>query len=116
MAELITSLMFGWNKQNNNSRGAIAVVSSLDLAKATFFKTIITIMIKIKQGDRYGLLTIKSEAPRYNHKRIMYPRRLMNVTCDCRPNREIVVRLDHLRQGATKSCGCLKSNTKTKAI
>jgi hypothetical protein len=69
-------------------------------------------MIKIKQGDRYGLLTIQSEAPRYNHKKIVYPRRLMNVTCDCRPNREIVVRLDHLRQGATKSCGCLKSKNR----
>jgi hypothetical protein len=69
-------------------------------------------MIKIKQGDKYGLLTIQSEAPRYNHKKITYPRRLMNVTCDCRPNREIVVRLDHLRQGATKSCGCLKSKQK----
>jgi hypothetical protein len=69
-------------------------------------------MIKITKGDRYGMLTIQSEAPRYNHKKIMYPRRLMNVTCDCNPSRQIVIRLDHLRQGATKSCGCLKSKNR----
>ena len=69
-------------------------------------------MIKIKQGDRYGLLTIHSEAPRYNHKKIMYPRRIVYVKCDCSPDIIFKVRLDHLRQKVTKSCGCIRKKKK----
>lgn len=53
----------------------------------------------VKKGDRYGRLTIISEAPNLNQYRKFF------VECDCGTGK--VVPLASMRSGKTKSCGCL---------
>lgn len=57
--------------------------------------------IKVKTGDRYGRLAIVDEIVRREKGRFFL------CQCDC--GSESVVRLGHLRNGHTKSCGCLQS-------
>lgn len=55
-------------------------------------------------GEKYGMLTIKSLLHNYNNTRITY------VVCDCEcGNRDVITRLNGLRSGNTKSCGCIHS-------
>lgn len=54
-------------------------------------------------GERYGMLTVVSETSRVGkHRRYI-------CRCDC--GNEVPVKVDSLRSGNTKSCGCLKSKT-----
>lgn len=50
-------------------------------------------------GDRYGKLTVTSESFKDGHYK------KVSVKCDCGIEKSIHV--DHLKSGATKSCGCL---------
>ena len=60
--------------------------------------------IEIKEGDRYGRLTIIKEVePRI--ERSGKKRRRVLCRCDC-DGKEVEVPLEHLRTGHTKSCGC----------
>ena len=52
-------------------------------------------------GKKYGLLTVL--------KRYGYYNRMVTWLCKCNCGKEIVVVGASLRNGNTKSCGCLKS-------
>lgn len=52
-------------------------------------------------GHRYGRLTVQAEA----EKRVCGSRKVLCL-CDC--GKEVVVGVENLRSGNTKSCGCLK--------
>lgn len=54
-------------------------------------------------GQRYGKLLVISDAPSYVYKDGSKQRMLL-CKCDC--GNEVVVRLNDIRKGATKSCGC----------
>jgi len=54
--------------------------------------------LEVKPGDRYGRLTICREAESQKWKRCFL--------CRCECGAEVVVRLEYLRSGHTKSCGC----------
>lgn len=54
--------------------------------------------IEIKEGDKYGRLTIVEEKPSVNN------RRKFSCLCECGNYKNI--QLDSLRQGKTISCGC----------
>jgi hypothetical protein len=54
-------------------------------------------------GDRYGMLTIISEAPMQKTKRMMQ--------CICECGNTTTTTLNSLRSGNTASCGCLVRNT-----
>ena len=59
-------------------------------------------------GEKYGRLTIIDKAPFQigpNGKK----RRMVKCECDCKNHTIIICSLSNLRQGHTKSCGCLKS-------
>jgi len=57
--------------------------------------------IEVKKGERYGRLIILSEEEKIKKARIF------RCLCDC--GKETTVRLNSLRQGRTRSCGCLRS-------
>lgn len=66
--------------------------------------------INVKNGDKYGLLTIIEEAEgRYSGK---HRRRIFLCKCDCGNFKKIA--LNSLRTGHTKSCGCIKKITARK--
>ena len=58
--------------------------------------------LNIKTGDRYGRLTIVSEAPK-SERQYKWKREFL-CKCDCGNYRR--VRLENLVSGHTKSCGC----------
>lgn len=58
--------------------------------------------IEVLPGERYCRLVIISEAPKKNRCR------RFNCICDC--GNKTVSRLNCLRNGETKSCGCLKND------
>lgn len=60
--------------------------------------------IEVKEGERYGRLTIVREVEPVgsNHKRV---RRFL-CRCDC--GNEIICRLPNLKSGTTRSCGCYR--------
>lgn len=68
--------------------------------------------IEIKQGDRYGRLTIVKEIePKFcltTGKMI----RIFQCNCDC--GNESIVRLLNIRNGSIKSCGCLQKEIVSK--
>ena len=55
--------------------------------------------INVKSGDRYGMLTVIEEL-----EKIEYQRRIL-CRCDC--GRIKIIRMCHLRNGGSRSCGCL---------
>jgi hypothetical protein len=59
----------------------------------------------INSGDRFGKLTVICELPRPYVPRRFQKHRLFKLRCDCGKTCE--VRLNHLRNGKTQSCGCL---------
>ena len=61
--------------------------------------------IEVLPGDRYGQLTIVSEAERSVTASGRY-RRAFNCRCDC--GQTITVDLGNLRSGHSASCGCVK--------
>ena len=60
--------------------------------------------VEVKEGERYGRLTIirEVEPDGSSHKRV---RRFL-CRCDC--GNEIICRLPNLKSGTTKSCGCYR--------
>jgi hypothetical protein len=56
--------------------------------------------LEIKQGDRYGRLTIIKEVEKKGDKR--------QVLCKCDCGIEIIARFTNIRFGTTNSCGCYK--------
>lgn len=64
-------------------------------------------------GQRFGRWTIIGRAPtRHTKSGSRIP--MWNCVCDCGVKRE--VRAQHLKSGATKSCGCLKSEINSEQI
>lgn len=61
--------------------------------------------LDIEKGERYGRLTIMEEKPPI--KPNGYKKRMFLCKCEC--GSETIVRLEYLRSGHTKSCGCLRS-------
>ena len=60
--------------------------------------------LKIFNGDRFGRLTVVG-----NDAHILSGnRRLRAMQCLCECGTKLIARLDHLRSGATSSCGCLR--------
>lgn len=55
--------------------------------------------VEIKEGDKYGRLTILKELPTVNYRRKILCR------CDCGTVKEYF--LQRVIHGETKSCGCL---------
>ena len=60
--------------------------------------------MKIKAGDRYGMLTIIREVEPYYYKGKLTSRKF-ECRCDC--GNTTITTLNRLRQGRVKSCGCL---------
>ncbi|MEG6615354.1 hypothetical protein V6C27_02775 [Peptococcaceae bacterium 1198_IL3148] len=58
--------------------------------------------IEVAHGDRYGKLTVIKETSPYQWSK--YKHRMVLCKCDC--GNETTVRLEYLRSGHTKSCGC----------
>ena len=58
--------------------------------------------ITVSYGEKYGRLTVIREAPPQQWSK--YKIRMVLCSCDC--GKEKVVRLEYLRCGHTKSCGC----------
>lgn len=67
--------------------------------------------LAVKPGDRFGMLTVDSEAPTEKEKSGRR-RRAVNVTCDCGNKRTVTVK--RLLSGNLRSCGCLKKNMTTR--
>lgn len=67
-------------------------------------------MIQINPGDRFGRLTIIKQVPRPEtcHTDGKY------YLCKCDCGNEKIVCAKHLRNGSTKSCGCLSRETASK--
>lgn len=61
--------------------------------------------INVSAGDKYGRLSIVSEAEPSKPEKDGRRRRRYNVVCDC--GNELDVSVTHLRSGTTQSCGCL---------
>ena len=55
-------------------------------------------------GNRYGRLTVLEEAGRTNEKTVLW-------LCKCDCGNFTIKRGHHLRNGLTKSCGCLRKDT-----
>lgn len=67
--------------------------------------------MEIKQGDRYGMLTIIKEVePYYYHGKL----NSRNFQCQCDCGNITITSLNRLRQGKVKSCGCLVGTTYAK--
>lgn len=60
--------------------------------------------IQVSTGERYGRLTVVSEAMRDQHNR-----RTFKCACDC--GNKTIVTLPRLRTGRTRSCGCIARET-----
>lgn len=60
-------------------------------------------------GQRYGRLTVSAEAPTH-YDRSGNPKRYVFCICDCGNNTKNVV--GNLRNGHTKSCGCLETESR----
>lgn len=58
----------------------------------------------VAPGDRYNYLVIVAEIESQPRAWSTSSYRRMHVRCDC--GNETIVRLDNLRIGQTKSCGC----------
>ncbi len=58
---------------------------------------------KINPGDQYGELTVIREAAPIDWHG--FKKRMVLCVCDC--GKEITTRLEYLKKGHTKSCGCL---------
>lgn len=68
--------------------------------------------LKIKDGDRYGRLSVVSEespVSRHPHRGFF---RMFKLRCDC--GGEIITRMNSLRSGRVNSCGCLIAETNIK--
>jgi len=63
--------------------------------------------IEVKPGDRYGRLTVIREVEPIKWRK--YKKRMVLCKCDC--GNETTVRLEYLRSGHTKSCGCKSVDT-----
>ena len=63
--------------------------------------------IEVSPGDRYGRLTVIEEAPPIQWRK--YKKRMVHCICDC--GKTTTVRLEYLRSGHTKSCGCKSVDT-----
>lgn len=61
--------------------------------------------IEVKEGERYGKLTIIREVEKKIYPPRAYVRQFL-CKCDC--GNETVVGIYKLKNGATRSCGCLK--------
>lgn len=61
--------------------------------------------IKIKKGERYGRLTIQSEAPKHFTKG---GNKLTAVLCVCDCGHKKTIILNDLRSGKVSSCGCFR--------
>lgn len=61
--------------------------------------------LEVKPGDRYGRWVIVEEVERG------YGTRRFKCICDC--GNEDVTRLTHMRQGLSKSCGCIRKENLT---
>ena len=61
--------------------------------------------LNIKKGEKYGSLTIVEEKPPI--KLNGYKKRMFLCECEC--GNKTIVRLEYLRSGHTKSCGCLRA-------
>lgn len=59
--------------------------------------------VEIKVGDKYGKLTIVKELPRRRHTSRIY----RYVECKCQCGNIKAFKLEGIRSGDTKSCGCL---------
>ena len=59
---------------------------------------------QVNKGDRFGRWTVIKEVDGLKYPPKTYVRRFLCV-CDCGTQR--VVRYDYLRNGKSKSCGCL---------
>ena len=62
-------------------------------------------MIQVKQGDRYGRLSIVQEVERRNGRRYFL------CHCDC--GNERIIPLGTMRQGKATSCGCYAQEAKS---
>ena len=63
--------------------------------------------IEVSPGARYGRLTVIEEAPPIQWRK--YKKRMVHCICDC--GKTTTVRLEYLRSGHTKSCGCKSVDT-----
>ena len=63
--------------------------------------------IEVKKGDRYGKLVVVKEVHKNFESSSGKNIRMVLCRCDCGNEKE--VRLNSIRTGHTKSCGCLKS-------
>jgi hypothetical protein len=64
--------------------------------------------LEIKQGDRYGNLTIINQVKSYISPKKNKPKRRFECKCDC--GNVVSIILADMRSGKTKSCGCIKDN------
>jgi len=53
--------------------------------------------VEIKEGEKFGSLTVVKEMPSVNGKR--------QVRCRCECGNDVTIRLAHLRSGHSKTCG-----------
>ena len=70
--------------------------------------------LEIKEGERYGRLTVIREVEPHVNRNGKKERRIL-CKCDC-DGKEVKVRLADLRSGKTKSCGCLQKEKASKNI
>lgn len=64
--------------------------------------TMSTRKLNVEKGERYNLLTIIREVKPLRYGK--YKKRMFLCRCDC--GNETEVRLEYIRRGHTKSCGC----------
>lgn len=64
--------------------------------------------LEVKQGDQYGKLTVLSEAESHRKPSGQISRRFV---CECVCGSRKSYALSSLRQGKTKTCGCIKTAT-----
>jgi len=67
--------------------------------------------IKVMPGQRYGFLTVICEADAIH----LGKRRCRMVKCRCDCGQIVKTRLEYLRSGHTKSCGCARHTISAKA-
>ena len=60
--------------------------------------------IEVKEGERYGMLTIVREVEPVGSKH----KRVRRFLCRCDCGNEIICRLPNLKSGTTRSCGCYR--------
>ncbi len=68
-------------------------------------------MIKIIPGTKFGKLTVVEEAKPIIKKVLIKKKiRRFKVTCSCGNPNDIIITMNNLRGGNSKSCGCNKNN------